>query len=327
MPLLLREADVRALLTMKDTLAALESAFREWAAGRASNQPRRRVAAGATLAIMSAALPSVGLMGFKAYTVSSAGAAFWVALFDLADGRPRALIEAEWLGAMRTGAASGLATRFLARPDASSLALIGTGGQALTQALAVAAVRPLREVRVFSRNPDHRARFVDRLRQSFAASPRRATQTAEPVRVVDASSVERAIDGAGIVTTITSAGEPVLSGRWLEAGQHLNVCGSNFPQRREIDAEAVARADRLVADDVEAAQVEAGDLLLAERDGRLDWGRVESLRDIVAGAGPERVAGEITLFKSVGLAIEDVATGAAVLELAERNGVGQLLAG
>ena len=319
MPLLLREAEVRSLLTMEVTLAALDSAFRELAAGRASNQPRRRVTAGATLAIMSAALPSVGLMGFKAYTVTPAGARFWVALFDLADGRPRAIIEADWMGAMRTGAASGLATRYLARLDAASLALIGAGHQALTQVVAVAAVRPLREVRVFSRSPEHRAGLIDRLRPLLS----RSGASVGEITILEGRTVEEAIDGADIVTTITSAAQPVLRGAWLVAGQHLNVCGSNFPHRREVDTEAVARARRLVADDAAAARVEAGDLLLAEKEGRLDWGRVESLSDVVARSSPVRDPGHITLFKSVGLAIEDVATAAAVLELAERSGAGQ----
>ena len=315
MPLFLREAEVKALLTMDLTLAALEAAFREWAAGRAENQPRRRVAAVAVLATMSAALPAKGLMGLKAYTHSKAGAQFWVCLFDAADGRPRAVIEADWLGRMRTGAVSGLATRYLARRDASVLTIIGAGHQALTQVLAVAAVRSLREVRVFSRDTAHREDFVQRLKGSLSGD----------VGVRAASSLQQAVDGADILTTITSAPRPVFPGDWLQAGVHLNVCGSNYPDRREVDSRTVARADLVVADDVEAARVEAGDLLLAEHEGRLSWARVHSLRDIVAGSTGSRQPSDVTLFKSVGLAIEDVAAGAAVLELAEAQGVGQKL--
>ena len=306
----LREADVKGLLTMEATLAALEAALREWAAGRASNQPRRRVGAASVLATMSAALPATGLMGFKAYTHGAQGARFWVALFDAADGRPRALIEADWLGRLRTGAASGLATRYLARRDASSLTIIGAGAQALTQVLAVAAVRSLREVRVFSRDPTHRATFADQLRAVLTV----------PVRTM--VSLREAVDGAEIVTTITSAGQPIFPGEWLQAGQHLNVCGSNYPDRREVDGRTIARADLVVADDVDAARLEAGDLILAEREGLLSWGRVHSLRDVVAGLTGQRQTTDLTVFKSVGLAIEDVAAGAAVLELAEARGVG-----
>ena len=312
MPLFLREADVKALLTMDLVLAALDQAFREWAGGRAGNQPRRRVAGGAVLATMSAALPSAGLVGFKAYTVSRAGARFWVCLFDAADGRPRAVVEAHWLGRLRTGAASGLATRYLARPEASVLTIIGAGSQAVTQVLAVAAVRPLREVRVFSRDPAHRHAFVESLTGAISS----------PASIRTAGSVREALEGADIVTTITSAAHPIVSGEWLQAGQHLNVCGSNFPDRREVDGPAVRRADIVVADDVEAARLEAGDLLLAEREGQLSWARVHSLREVVAGTAGSRQPSDVSLFKSVGLAIEDVAAGAAVLQLAETQGVG-----
>ena len=312
MPLFLREDEVKALLTMDVTLAALEAAFREWGAGRAANQPRRRVAAGATLATMSAALPSIGLMGFKAYSVSAAGARFWVALFDAADGRPRALMEAHWLGRMRTGAASGLATKSLARPESGVLSIIGSGSQALTQVLAVAAVRPIREVRIYSRDAAHRAAFADELSGLLA----------KEIGIRPMASMREAVEGADILTTITSAAQPLFPGEWLQAGQHLNVCGSNFPDRREVDGRTVARADLVVADDAEAARLEAGDLLLAEREGQLGWGRVHSLREVVAGATGHRQPSDVTLFKSVGLAIEDVAAGGAVLQLAEARGIG-----
>jgi len=310
MTIFLREADVKALLTMDATMAALEAAFREWAAGRAMNQPRRRVAAGAVLATMSAALPSSGLIGFKGYTHGPNGARFWLALFDASDGRPRALMEADWLGQQRTGAAAGLATKYLARRDASIFTIIGAGHQALTQALAVAAVRPLRDVRVFSRDAGHRAAFADQLGAAVEV----------PVRPM--ASLRDALDGAEIVTTITWAAQPIFPGEWLQAGQHLNVCGSNIPDRREVDARTIARADLLVADDVDAARLEAGDLILAEREGQLSWGRVHSLRDVIAGATGHRQPSDVTLFKSVGLAVEDVAAGAVVLQQAEARGVG-----
>jgi len=298
---------------MDVVLAALEAAFREWAAGRAQNQPRRRVAGGAILATMSAALND--LIGFKAYTVSKAGTRFWVCLFDAADGRPRAVMEADWLGRMRTGAASGLATNYLARREASVFTIIGAGSQALTQVLAVAAVRSLREVRVVSRDPAHRDAFVNLLKGSLP----------DAIGVRAAGSLREAVDGAEILTTITPAARPIFPGEWLQAGVHLNVCGSNFPDRREVDGRTVARADLVVADDVEAARIEAGDLLLAQHEGQLSWARVHSLREVVAGSMGVRQGSDVTLFKSVGLAIEDVAVGAAVLELAQARGLGQRL--
>ncbi len=208
---------------------------------------------------------------------------------------------------------SGLATRYLARQNASVFTILGAGTQALTQVLAVAAVRPLREIRVFSRDAAHRSAFVDQLGATLDI----------PVRPM--ASLRDAVDGADVLTTITSATHPIFPGEWLHAGQHLNVCGSNIADRREVDGRTVARADLVVADDVDAARLEAGDLILAEREGLLGWGRVHSLRDVVAGATGHRQPSDLTLFKSVGLAIEDVAAGAAMLQLAEARGVGTRL--
>lgn len=314
MPLVLRDADVRQLVDAGDALEALDFAFREWAGGRAQNQPRRRVAAGVTLAIMSAALPARNLVGYKAYTAGKSGAQFWVHLFDGTDGRPLAVIEADWLGALRTGAVSGLATRALSRPGASTLALFGAGHQAMTQALAVAAVRPITEIRLVNRTPARRARFAADLRRRLPE-----------VRISEATGAREAIDGADVITTITSAARPIVSGDWLVAGQHLNAAGSNVPTRRELDARAVSRADLVVADDLEAARLEAGDLLLAEGEGALDWGRVHSLREALTGSVARRQPGDVTLFKSVGLALEDVALGAVVLDRATERGIGQHL--
>jgi len=312
MALLLREADVRALVDINDGLKALDSAFRESAAGQARNQPRRRVGdTGTTLAIMSAALPSRNLVGYKAYTAGRGGARFWVHLFDAGDGRLLAVIEADWLGALRTGAVSGLATGALARPDASTLTLFGAGHQALPQALAVAAVRPLSEIRLVNRDPLRRASLAGELRRSLPA-----------VKVVEASSAQEAVAGADIITTITSARTPLFSGSWIEAGQHLNAAGSNMPGRRELDSRAIGRADLLVVDDLEAARLEAGDLLLAEQEGALAWSSVHPLADLIAGPLRRSLASDVTLFKSVGLALEDVALGAVVLERAKDRGLG-----
>jgi alanine dehydrogenase len=216
---------------------------------------------------------------------------------------------------MRTGAASGLATKYLARSEASVLTVIGSGTQSLTQVLAVSAVRALRQVRVHSRNPAHRDALVAQLKSVLPGT----------VAIEPAGNLREAVDGAEILTTITSAARPIFPGEWLQAGQHLNVCGSNYPDRREVDGRVVARADLVVADDVEAARLEAGDLLLAESEGQLNWARVHSLRDVIAGSAGGRQPSDVTIFKSVGLAIEDVAAGAAVLELAQARGIGQQL--
>ncbi len=312
--LLLRETHVRTLLTMEDAIGALEFAFREWAEGRADNQPRRRVRAGVFLATMSAALPARGIVGLKAYTSGKDGTRFWVHLFDATTGHPQAVIEADHLGRLRTGAASGLATRYLAREEASVVALFGAGAQALTQALAIVAVRPIKEIRVVNRNPDRRKAFVDELRHAWSAG-----------RIRETVSARDAISGAHVVTTVTSGGSPLFPGTWLEAGQHVNVVGSNWPNRRELDSTAISRADPIVADDLEAAQVEAGDLIMAVADGSLDWTRVASLRDVVAGRVSRSNPDQISLFKSVGLALEDLAVAGTILQRAEERGLGETI--
>lgn len=310
MVLLLREADVRALITVAEAVDVLETAFRAWAAGHAENQPRRRVAGGVVLATMSAALPGAGLVGLKAYTAGKNGAQFWIHVFDSESGELVAILEGDHLGRIRTGAVSGLATRYLARVDASRMVIFGAGSQALTQVLGVVAVRPLREVVVINSDPVRRGALIGQLEQHGVAA-------------VAESDPRQAVAEADIITTMTSAGSPLLPGEWLQAGQHLNVAGSNWPRRREIDGDAVARASLVVADDEAAARIEAGDLLLAEGEGRLDWRRVRSLREVVAGQVRRGAADEITLFKSVGLALEDVAVAAIVLQRAGKRGLGE----
>lgn len=302
-----------ALITVAEAIDVLEAAFLAWAAGNADNQPRRRVAAGVVLATMSAALTGQGLVGLKAYTAGRHGARFWIHLFDAESGEPVAILEGDHLGRIRTGAASGLATRYLARPDAGRMSIFGAGGQALTQVLAVAAVRPLQEVRVVNRNPARRTDLIGELE-------------GHGVRALPGGDTREAVEAAEIITTVTAAGSPLFPGAWLRAGQHLNVVGSNWPGRREVDGEAVARATIVVADDAGAARVEAGDLLLAEHERRLDWQRVRSLREVAAGQVRRGGPNEITLFKSVGLALEDIAVAAAVVQRARSLGIGEHLA-
>ena len=311
MALLLREADVRNLVDIGDAIDALDFAFREWAAGRAQNQPRRRVTAGVTLAVLSAALPARNLVGYKAYTTGKSGARFWLHLFNATDGRPSAVIEADWLGALRTGAVSGLATRVLAPPEAATLTIFGAGRQALTQVLAVAAVRQITEIRIVNRSPERRAQFAAELRARFP-----------DVRVIESLSARDGVQGAHVITTMTSSPTPLFDGEWVEAGQHLNAAGCNVSTRREMDARTVSRADLVVADDLEAASAEAGELLLAEQEGALDWGGIHSLRDVLTGSVTRSRASDITLFKSVGLALEDVALGAVIIDRARERGVG-----
>jgi alanine dehydrogenase len=312
MPLLLREEEVQALLSVGDAIEALERTFRAQAEGRAVNLPRQRVRwPGGTLHVMAAGDLGSGYVGLKAYTAVGGQTRFVVLLFHAESGELLAIIEADRLGRLRTGAATGLATRYLARPDARVVGMIGAGRQAATQLMAVCAVRPIAEARVYSPTPERRAAFAHRMRETLGI----------PVQAVERP--EAAVEGADILITITSAREPVLRGAWLRPGVHLNAAGSNALLRRELDEEAIARADLIVIDSRAQGQIEAGDFLEPLERGRLQWERVYELRDVVAGRVGRAHPEQITLFKSLGIALEDIAVAAMAYERARAQGAGE----
>jgi ornithine cyclodeaminase/alanine dehydrogenase len=314
MPLFLTERDVAALLTMDEALAAVEEAFRLQGLGRADNHPRQRPRLEhSLLQVMPAAVPGMGF-GLKAYTVASGGVRFVVLLWDEETGDLQAVIEAAHLGQMRTGAASGVATKALARSDAATVGIFGTGTQAPTQLEAVCAVRPIEHVWAYSSTPRHRRRFAARMTERLGV----------PVQAVDAPRA--VVAEADIVITITKASQPLFDGDWLPPGVHVNAAGSNRPAAREIDARTVERADLVTIDDLAQGRIEAGDLLAAERAGALDWDDVLELGQVVAGKAAGRRDDEaITLFESLGVAIEDVAVARRVYQRALASGVGQPL--
>ncbi|WP_448594251.1 ornithine cyclodeaminase family protein [Thermoflexus hugenholtzii] len=312
MPLLLREEEVQALLSVGDAIEALERTFRAQAEGRAVNLPRQRVRwPGGTLHVMAAGDLGSGYVGLKAYTAVGGQTRFVVLLFHAESGELLAIIEADRLGRLRTGAATGLATRYLARPDARVVGMIGAGRQAATQLMAVCAVRSIAEARVYSPAPERRAAFAHRMRETLGI----------PVQAVERP--EAAVEGADILITITSAREPVLRGAWLRPGVHLNAAGSNALLRRELDEEAIARADLIVIDSRAQGQIEAGDFLEPLERGRLQWERVYELRDVVAGRVGRAHPEQITLFKSLGIALEDIAVAAVAYERARARGAGE----
>ena len=303
-PLLIRESQVREVLTMPRAIDALEAAFRDWAHGRATNQPRQRVhTPQGTLHLMGAAWHSKGYIGYKAYFSFPAGVRFHVVLASAHTGELLALIEADWLGRLRTGAASGLATKYLARTDAATVAVLGAGAQAETQLQAVCAVRSIERAFVFSRTPETRAAFAARM----------TAQLNIPVH--PAESVEQAVAEADVICTVTSAREPILQGAWLKPGMHLNAAGANALARRELDTFAVGRCERIFVDDPAQARVEAAELIVPIELRKLSWERVHPLAHLVGGLLPPRQSPEeITLFKSLGIALEDVAAAAVVYE-------------
>lgn len=314
--LFLSEADVLRLLTMEAALQEVEAAFRRAAAGEVRNQPRQRLhaKAGAMLNYMAAADDGTGFLGMKLYTVARAGLRFLVPLYDGETGSLLALIEADNMGCIRTGAATGVATKYMARPDASRVGILGSGHQAPTQLQAVAQVRCLTQVKVYSPNSDHRRAFAEKM----------ASELELPVQAV--ASAEQAVRETDIVIAITSAKDPVVEGSWLAPGAHVNAAGSNAPRRRELDTATVTGAARIAVDSLEQAREEAGDLLIPLGDQLERWRQVVELSEIVAGKKPGRESSaEITVFKSLGVALEDVAVAAHVYRRAREEGVGRVL--
>jgi len=312
--LLLTEADVRSLLTMPIALEVVEDSLRQQGRGELILHPRRRIKMpdNALLHYMAAADTVHGFIGMKLYTVVRGVARFVVPLFRSTTGEMAALIEADALGQIRTGAASGVATKYLANKSARTAGIIGTGYQARTQLEAVAAARRLERVRAFGRDPERRGQFCREMSARIG------------VPVEAANSCEGAVRGAEIVITATSATKVVLEGVWLVPGMHINAMGANWPQKRELDTAAVGRADKIVVDSVEQAKMEAGDLIQAFGEDQSRWNTVQELSQIVAGKEPGRTAADqITLFKSNGIATWDLAAAVRVYELAVARGMGQ----
>ena len=313
MTLLLTENDVTSLLNMDSAIAAVEEVLRDQATGDAINRPRNRVAMPASqLHVLSAGDKRLGVTGLKAYTVSRKGTRFLVLLYDSENGDMLAMIEADRLGQMRTGAASGVATKYLARPDADTVGIYGTGWQAESQLMAVCVVRKIKSIKAYGRNSQRREAFARKMSSLLR------------VDVSPVESPEEAARGQAIVITATSAREPVLKGEWIESGTHLNVVGSNFLSKTEVDVETIKRASIIAVDSIEQSRIEAGDLLPAIERGVISWESITELGRIVAGIHRGRTSeNDITLFKSNGIALEDISTALRVYNLARSKGIGK----
>ena len=309
MPLYLSEADVSSLITPAEAVPVVEDCFRRMAAGEVENVPRRRLPVpGGFLAVMSATDTELGFAGQKSYAVVNGVATFVVCLFSLADGSLAAVIEADRLGQVRTGAATGVAVAHLARDGATTLGVIGCGTQASTQIEAIrAAVPTLERVVAWCRTPERLAGFCARTGAEPAAS-------SQDVAACD------------IVVTITSAKDPVLRGEWLREGALVCAVGANRPRARELDNVVLERAAFVCCDSKENAKIESGDLIDPVEAGVLDWLEVHELQEVVAGSIAGRQdESDIVVFKSNGLAAWDVAIGAEVLARARESGVGREL--
>jgi alanine dehydrogenase len=312
-PIYLTEEDVQKLATVKDAIATLEELFATWSEPATVNLPRRRApAGGSTFNLMGAAWGAKALFGLKAYYMGAAGAPSHVLLYSARDSKLLAMIESDNLGRMRTGAASGLATKLLAKPEARTLGVIGAGRQAFAQVAAVCAVRPIADVRVFCPTAKHRETFARRIERELKVA-------AQP-----AASAEAAVIEADVIVTITKSATPVLRANWLRSGVHVNAAGANAADRREVDAETVMRATVRVTDQLAQAKEEAGEYRDLVAAGRLQWSNIVELGDIATGkVDGRRGPADITLFKSLGIALEDIAFADLIVRRAIQRGLGK----
>jgi len=313
----INEAEVRQLLTMQMAMDAVEEIFRKQADGRVVLHPRRRFelpAGGGFFHYMAAMDTEAGFIAMKQYTYVKGVLRFLVPLYEISTGALLALIEADFMGQQRTGAASGVATKYLARPNARTAAILGTGGQAKTQLEAVAVARKLESVRVYGRDPERRANFCAEMSQRLGIPVQPAASAAEAVR------------GADIINTATTSGNPVLDGNDIAEGVHINAIGANHAHKRELDAAAISRADVIFVDSIEQSKQEAGDLIIPFQQHPEKWGAVHELDQLVAGKAPGRANDkQISLFKSNGIASWDLAVAERVYALAKQKNLGREL--
>jgi ornithine cyclodeaminase/alanine dehydrogenase-like protein (mu-crystallin family) len=306
MPLYLREAEVAELLTTADALAAVEESFHRLARGAVDNVPRERLRLeDGVFAVMSCVDHELGYAGLKSYAWLPGGTPFAVLLFSVANARLEAVIEADKLGQMRTGAASGVAARYLARPGAETLGVIGCGWQAASQIASIReAVPSIGRVVVHCRNEER----LDAFCREHGCEP---------------AETHREAAEHDVVVTVTTSKDPVLRGEWLRPGALVCAVGANDPRRRELDNAVLERAAFVCCDSREDSQKESGDLIEPVAQGILDWLEVHELHEVVAGEVQGRSsADDVVLFKSNGIAAWDLAAGARVVELARERGVG-----
>jgi alanine dehydrogenase len=311
----LTEAEVRVVLRMDDAIRAVDASFKKMAVEEATNIPRQRCQTdNAMLHVLPAAAKTLQALGLKAYTTGRFDAQFYLFLFDPNKGGLTAIVEADHLGAMRTGASSGVATLKLAREDASTVGLFGTGKQARTQLEAMVKVRNITSVDVYGRDVTKREQFAKEMSALLG------------IDVKPASTAEETARDKDIVITATTSRDPVLLGKWLREGTHLNIMGSNHLSKAEVDVDTITRCQLITIDSIAQGRMECGDFKQALEENKLLWSNVKELAPVLVGRYPGREnETDITMFKSLGLGIQDIAVGVRVVELAKQRGLGRTL--
>jgi ornithine cyclodeaminase len=316
-PLWIREREVAELLALDEAIEVLEAGLRVEGRGGARSMAKTQVELprGGGLHALGAHAAAAGFAGTKTWAHTAQGATPLLAVWSSETGALAAVIEAFALGQMRTGAMTGVATRWLARSDADELAQIGTGKQALTQVAAVAAVRPLRRVRVYSPTAANRAAFAERLaRDGF------------DFEVVAAASLEQALEGASIVSLATRAREPFVHARQLATGAHLNAIGAITRERAELAQDVFERCTRIAVDVLAAARELSTELIEYHERKSRDWSQVRLLAELVAHEERRPAGANLTLFKAMGSGVADLALGLEVIARARSSGAGRPIA-
>ena len=304
-PLWITDADVERLLSVEETVPVVEAALKCQAAGTATNMPRGHTIAGpgVMLAHMSAALHEQGVFGFKAYSIVGGAYRFFVLLYSIQTGDLLAVFEANQLGRRRTGAASGVSAKYMAREDSAEVGILGSGFQAGAQLEAICSVRPIERVRVYSRSPENRSSFARRMSDTLGIN----------VQAVD--EPREAVESADILVTITNSPTPVFNGDWLRPGTHICAVGGANEYVTELDDTTIQRADIIAVDSIAQAKIECGELLMPTSRGLLLWEQVSEFWQVVGGMKEgRRASDDITLFKSLGMAMWDLAAAKVVYD-------------
>ena len=312
MALILTDQEIKQSVSMEAMIDAVEEMYYHYALGEASLAERQSVAVGnSQMALMGGSLTYKGLMGAKTYTTVEGRQQYHVSLYDASSGRLLAFMHANWLGALRTGATTGVAVRHLANPDASVMGMIGTGYQAGTQVAAVCCARHINEVKVYSRRPEPRAAFAKRMSEMLG------------LQVVPSETNRDAVEGSDIVVCLTTTKQPVLDGDWLDDGALLVSAGPVTLDAQEVDQNSVIRSAKIMVDSLAQARYEAGELVAAVKGGTISWEQVTELRQVVAGQRPGRESSTENIFvKHFGIGVVDIAAAKLAYDRAKELGIG-----
>ena len=313
MALYLTETEIKKIINMELALNSVEEAFQLIALGDAVTKPRERLPVGSSsLNYMSAGIDKQNLTGLKVYVPSKNGTKFYFHIMNSLNGEMIAIMEANALGQFRTGAASGVASKYLAKKDSKKVLLIGTGYQAYTQALALDRVFELDEIYVYSRAEENRMNFINNYSSAMKS------------KLTPVEDIQSNVDNIDIISVITNSKTPVINSEIIESGVHINAAGSNHSLRRELDTKTILKADKIFVDDIDQAKMECGDLIYPESLGLIQWRNIINFSDVLKS--PERFKRnheDITIFESQGLALWDLVTAINVCEIAKSKGIGE----